>query len=81
MTASSDAAHARLLNAVAHPLRHRVLAAIDEAGEASPKEVAATLGQPLGRVGHHVRVLARSGAIELVRTEPRRGATRSPLRR
>jgi DNA-binding transcriptional ArsR family regulator len=65
----------RLVKAVAHPLRHRVLAAIDESGEASPKQVAAALGEPLGRVSHHVRVLARLGTIELTRTEPRRGAT------
>ena len=62
------------MKAISHPLRHRVLGAIDEAGEASPKAVAARLGEPLGRVSHHVRVLARLGAIELTRTEPRRGA-------
>jgi len=64
----------RLLKAIAHPLRHRILAAIDEAGETSPNEVARRLGEPLGRVSHHVRVLARLGAIEPTRTEPRRGA-------
>jgi len=71
----ADEAQQRLLKAVSHPLRHRVLTVIDEAGEASPKEVAQKLGEPLGRVGHHVRLLARLGAIELTRTEPRRGAT------
>lgn len=81
----ADEAQQRLLKAVSHPLRHRVFSVIDEAGEASPKEVAQTLGEPLGRVGHHVRLLARLGAIELTRTEPRRGATehfyRSAVRR
>jgi DNA-binding transcriptional ArsR family regulator len=67
--------HERLLKAIAHPLRHRILVAIDEAGEASPNLVAQALGEPLGRVAHHVRVLARLGVIELTRTEPRRGAT------
>ena len=71
----ADEEQERLLKAISHPLRHRVLAAIDEAGEASPKAVAVALGEPLGRVSHHVRVLARLGAIELTRTEPRRGAT------
>ncbi len=70
-----DDDYARLLKAIAHPLRQRILFAIDEAGEASPKVVADTLEAPLGRVAHHVRVLARLGAIELTRTEPRRGAT------
>ena len=63
-----------MLKAISHPLRHRVLAAIDEAGEASPNDVARALGEPLGRVSHHVRVLADLGAIQLTRTEPRRGA-------
>jgi DNA-binding transcriptional ArsR family regulator len=63
-----------LLKAIAHPLRQRILAVINEGEETSPNEVAQRLDQPLGRVSHHVRVLARLGAIELVRTEPRRGA-------
>jgi DNA-binding transcriptional ArsR family regulator len=72
--ARAGATQERLLKAIAHPLRHRILAAIDEAGEASPNQVAQQLGEPLGRVSHHVRVLARLGAIEPTRTEPRRGA-------
>jgi DNA-binding transcriptional ArsR family regulator len=75
MVVRTDDVQERLLKAIAHPLRHRVLAAIDEAGEASPKAVASALGEPIGRVSHHVRVLAGLGAIELTRTEPRRGAT------
>jgi DNA-binding transcriptional ArsR family regulator len=41
---------------------------------ASPRELAEAFGEPLGRVSHHVRSLAASGHIELVRTRPRRGA-------
>lgn len=63
----------RLIKAIGHPLRHRALVVLSE-GVASPKAVAERLGEPLGRVSHHVRVLAELGAIELVRTEPRRGA-------
>lgn len=63
----------RLIKAIAHPLRYRVLTVLSE-GIASPKAVADRLDEPLGRVSHHVRVLAELGAIELVRTEPRRGA-------
>ena len=44
-------------------------------GEASPVQMARELGVPVGRLSHHVRVLAALGAIELVRTRPRRGAT------
>jgi DNA-binding transcriptional ArsR family regulator len=65
----------RLVKAIAHPLRQQVLAEIQDAGEASPVAIAGALGQPLGRVSHHVRVLADVGAIELVRTRQRRGAT------
>lgn len=63
----------RLIKAIAHPLRHRILLALGE-GVASPKQIAGELGEPLGRVGHHVRVLKRIGAIELVETRQRRGA-------
>ena len=64
----------RMLRAVAHPLRFRVLVALGEE-VSSPNQVAAEAGEPLGRVAHHVRLLARLGAIELVSTRPRRGAT------
>lgn len=45
-----------------------------DAGEASPKEIAGHLGEKLGNVSYHVRILARLGLIELVRETPRRGA-------
>ena len=73
MTAPADASE-RLLKAIAHPLRQRILAAINEGDATSPNEISRRLGEPLGRVSHHVRVLVRLDAIELVRTEPRRGA-------
>ena len=40
----------------------------------SPRALARELEEPLGRVSHHVRVLAALGAIELVDTVQRRGA-------
>jgi len=40
----------------------------------SPNDLARELGESLGRVSYHVRTLADAGAIELVRTVPRRGA-------
>jgi DNA-binding transcriptional ArsR family regulator len=63
----------RLVRAISHPIRHRVLVALTER-VASPKELAAELGEPLGNVSYHTRVLAQMGAIELVKTEQRRGA-------
>lgn len=41
---------------------------------ASPNELARLLGERLGNVSYHVRVLCELGCLELVRTEPRRGA-------
>jgi DNA-binding transcriptional ArsR family regulator len=64
----------RMLRAVGHPLRFRVLVTLHE-GVSSPNQIAQKLGEPLGRVAHHVRLLASLGAIELVSTRPRRGAT------
>jgi DNA-binding transcriptional ArsR family regulator len=63
----------QLIKAVSHPLRHRLLLLLNER-EASPKQLANELGEPIGRVSHHIRSLAAIGAITLVRTEPRRGA-------
>jgi DNA-binding transcriptional ArsR family regulator len=70
----SESLDASLLKALAHPLRTRVLELIVEREEASPVELARALGQPLATVSHHTRVLRDLGCIELVRTEPRRGA-------
>lgn len=62
-----------LLRAISHPLRHRLLSMLD-GRTASPNQLARELGLPLGRVSYHIRLLADLGAIELVKTEPRRGA-------
>jgi len=63
----------RYVKALAHPLRVRILAMLQER-PASPVQLAPRLGSTLGRVGHHVRVLRDLGLIELVETRPRRGA-------
>ena len=70
----SNPLDARLLKALAHPLRARILESITDRGEASPVELARDLDQPLATVSHHTRVLRDLGCIELTRTEPRRGA-------
>src|SRR3954462_6019017 len=62
-----------LLRAISQPLRHRLLGMLD-GRTASPNQLARELDLPLGRVSYHIRLLAALGAIELVRTEPRRGA-------
>jgi DNA-binding transcriptional ArsR family regulator len=63
----------RVVKALGHPLRQRVLARLNE-GVASPSELAAEFGERLPNVSYHVRILADLGAIELVSTTPRRGA-------
>jgi DNA-binding transcriptional ArsR family regulator len=63
----------RIVKSLSHPLRHRILVRLN-AGEASPMEMAREFDQPVGRVSHHVQALLGVDAIELVRTEPRRGA-------
>src|ERR1700759_4350603 len=62
-----------LLRAISHPLRQRLLGMLD-GRTASPNELARELNLPLGRVSYHIRLLHDLGAIELLRTEPRRGA-------
>jgi len=62
-----------LARLIRHPLRAHVLLEYAE-GVRSPSRVAGTLGAPLNLVSYHTQVLRRHGAIELVRTEPRRGA-------
>jgi hypothetical protein len=58
-----------------HPLRLAVLDAFDTArGPTSAVRVAEERGEPLGRVAHHVRQLARLGLIVPAGTRPRRGA-------
>lgn len=64
----------RIAKALSHPLRPRILQLLVELGEASPSELARRLGVPLGTVSYHVRLLHEHRCVDLVRTEPRRGA-------
>lgn len=61
------------MKALAHPLRIRMLTVLNER-VASPSELAGELDEPIGNVSYHMRTLADLGMVELVRTEPRRGA-------
>ncbi|MGA8745493.1 MAG: winged helix-turn-helix domain-containing protein [Solirubrobacterales bacterium] len=63
----------RLIKALAHPLRADILSILNER-VASPNELAKTLGEGLSQVSYHVKVLHECDCIELVKTEPRRGA-------
>lgn len=56
-----------------HPIRVDALQILNE-GEASAAQIARRTGQDMKQVGHHVKVLADHGCIELVRVEQNRGA-------
>ena len=62
-----------LMKALAHPLRVHILALLNER-VASPNQLAKELGERLGDVSYHIKALREGDCIELVRTEPRRGA-------
>ena len=51
-----------------------ILTALLDRDEASPRELAGELGQPLGTVSYHVRYLVSLEMLELQRMVPRRGA-------
>ena len=63
----------RLIKALAHPLRADILAVLNER-VASPNELAKGFGEGLSQVSYHVKVLHECDCLELVKTEPRRGA-------
>ncbi len=63
----------QLAKALAHPLRVRILASLHR-GISSPNQLAQELGEPLGNVSYHVKTLLEYDCVELVKTEPRRGA-------
>ena len=65
---------ARVIKAIGHPLRWRMLEALNE-GESSPAQLARRFGEPVNLVAYHMGILAKAGGVEMVRTEPRRGST------
>ncbi len=62
-----------LAKALAHPLRTRILAALEDR-TASPSELAEELDASLGVLSYHVRRLTALGFLKLVKRVPRRGA-------
>jgi DNA-binding transcriptional ArsR family regulator len=69
----ADPVDQRVVKALSHPLRTRILQLLSDR-VASPNEMAKALGEPLGNVSYHVRILLDHECIELVETKPRRGA-------
>ena len=73
MKPMSDVNDQKYVKAMAHPLRLRILAALEHR-TASPSELADELDAPLGNVSYHVRQLHGLGLLKLVKETPRRGA-------
>jgi DNA-binding transcriptional ArsR family regulator len=73
MTTTKSGVDQRLVRAIGHPLRLRLLTIFNER-VASPSDLAAELGEPIGNVSYHTRILARLGCVELVKTKQVRGA-------
>jgi len=63
----------RLVRALGHPVRVQALVILNER-VASPNEISKELGQSVGHVSYHIKVLKECECIELVDTAPRRGA-------
>lgn len=70
----ADPVDDRVVKALGHPTRVRILTVLHDRELASPVELSNELGVPLGTVGYHVRRLESLGFIELARRTPRRGA-------
>src|SRR5215218_4466641 len=73
MSKTKSGVDQRLVRAIGHPLRLRLLTIFNER-VASPSDLAAELGEPIGNVSYHTRILARLGCVELVKTKQVRGA-------
>jgi DNA-binding transcriptional ArsR family regulator len=73
MTARTD--DEALHRALRHPLRREILCAFAREGSPlSPRDLAEYLGHPVSNTAYHVRILAETGAVELVDTKPIRGS-------
>jgi DNA-binding transcriptional ArsR family regulator len=81
MSANDDRiVNEHLMRAVAHPLRVEILVALSGKDELSPTQISKRLGRQLDSVSYHVNVLRECGAVELVKTQRRRGGLEHSFR-
>lgn len=71
--ATSASVDQRVVKALGHPLRVEILAILNDR-MASPNELSKELEEGLSQVSYHVKVLRDLDMVEMVKTEPRRGA-------
>jgi DNA-binding transcriptional ArsR family regulator len=76
LSVGEEGLDAKRVAALAHPIRMFILEVADQE-QVSPSEVAVMLGEPLGVVAYHFRVLNTAGLIELAATERKRGSIQS----
>ncbi len=70
---ASGAIEQNIVKALAHPLRVQLLTVLNDR-VASPNELRKLLEEGLSQVSYHIKVLKDFEMIEMVKTEPRRGA-------
>ena len=61
--------------ALGHPMRHRLLFALGQGGQATISQLAAALGSNKGNIAHHLKVLAAAGLVRPAGTRQVRGGT------
>jgi DNA-binding transcriptional ArsR family regulator len=71
---AADPVDVRVVKALGHPTRVRILNVLRDRELASPVELSSELDVALGTIGYHVRRLESLGFIELARRTQRRGA-------
>ncbi len=62
-----------LVKALSHPIRVEILETL-QGRIASPSELSKEMEESLGVISYHANTLVKCGCLELVHTEPRRGA-------
>jgi DNA-binding transcriptional ArsR family regulator len=61
--------------ALGHPMRHRLLFALGQEGQATISQLAAALRSNKGNIAHHLKVLAAAGLVRPAGTRQVRGGT------
>lgn len=75
VTPYTDITDPRVAKALAHPLRIKILNALEQR-TASPSDIADEVGAPLTNVSYHIRHLHQLGVIKLVRRSVRGGTVK-----
>jgi len=65
-----DTEHRYRRAALAHPVRREILCLMLDGMEAGVAEIAAVLAEEPGRIGYHLRVLTRRGALKGFAKDP-----------